>query len=362
MRLSDIDFSLPAELIAQNPVEPRDQARLLVFRREDSSISHATVANLPSLLAPQTLIVANNTRVRHCRLYASHQSKTVEVLFLNAEGPDTYRCLLRGKGLQRRDLLRFQVGKEETTEIPLEAEIVGRDEQEAMTTFLLRLTSELPFEEVFARFGEVPLPPYITTSQARSDQYQTVFAGEIGSAAAPTAGLHFTPGLISRLEKAGHSWSEVTLNVGIGTFLPLRKEVVEENILHNEATYISPGTGAEIEAARSLGRPLLAVGTTSTRTLESRIETGNHITTGWSQTDMFIYPGYRFQAVDALLTNFHLPKSSLLLLVAAFLGNRPGKGVVDSESAMLAQLHTIYAEAIKERYRFFSFGDALLIL
>jgi S-adenosylmethionine:tRNA ribosyltransferase-isomerase len=270
--------------------------------------------------------------------------------------------MLRGKGIPVGAELAFQTSEQDSSPIPLQGTVSAKEEGPAMTTFVVAFQSELAIEKAFATYGTVPLPPYIDHSHAQPDQYQTVFAGETGSAAAPTAGLHFTPELIERLMAEGHTWQEVTLHVGMGTFLPLRQEEVTKNQLHKEAAYVSPEVAKIATQTRAEHKRLLAIGTTSTRTLESHMEDGQ-LVPGWKHTDLFIYPGYPFKIVNGLLTNFHLPKSSLLLLVAAFIGNHPdGSGPVLSEQEMIGRLRRIYQEAISQQYRFFSFGDAMLIL
>ena len=357
MLLSDFDYHLPKELIAQDPAEPRDSARLMVFDRSSKTLVHARVRDLPSILPKGTMLTANNSRVRHSRLQASLNGKPTEILVVEPAGPDTYRCLLRGKGIKDGTVLPCYQDASLAVSIPLQATVLRREDVPGMTTFVLSFQGEGSVETLIERYGSLPLPPYITRSTAEESRYQTVFAKDIGSAAAPTAGLHFTPELIDSLLQAGFSWEEVTLHVGLGTFLPLRHETVEENRLHTELTHVSSQTAARIAAGKKAGNKLLAIGTTSLRTLESHSGPGG-LEPGWKETDMFIYPGYRFQAADALLTNFHLPKSSLLLLVAAFLGTNSDLTPAD----MAGQLQALYKVAVEERYRFFSFGDAMLIL
>lgn len=361
MTVSDFDFHLPKELIAQNPAEPRDSARLLVYDRLADTISHHQVRDLPTLLVGPTQLIANNTRVRHSRLFASYNQHPIEVLVLEPISGNRYRCIIGGK-VRSGATLHFQTSKTDAKPLDLVGIVVDEEPHEAMTTFVVSFETEQDLETLFEQYGQVPLPPYITQSTARPEQYQTVFAGETGSAAAPTAGLHFTPELIEQLKQGGHSWEEVTLHVGMGTFLPLRKENITDNILHHEATFIDPTTAHHINQAKEKGLRRLAIGTTSTRTLEAHT-IDNHVQPGWLSTNLFIYPGYSFKTVNALLTNFHLPKSSLLLLVAAFIGNHPEHNqVILTETEMLKRLHRIYQEAINQQYRFFSFGDAMLIL
>lgn len=355
MRLAELDFVLPQELIAQTPAEPRDSARLLVYRRDHDQILHAHVRDLPDLLPEQALLVANNSKVRRSRLYGkSATGKAVEILLLERLEGTSYRCLLGGsRGLEKGMTLPLYADHRLGEALGLTAAIRGRESHPAMTTFILELAGKNPHGTV-EESAQVPLPPYIAPGRSRPDQYQTIYAKELGSAAAPTAGLHFTPELLGRLRDSGREWAEVTLHVGLGTFLPLRQERVEDNVLHTEETFVSPQAAAQVNAAKQTGRPVVAIGTTSCRTLEAHWQDGQ-LETGASRTQLFIYPGYRFQAVDGLLTNFHLPKSSLLLLVAALLGD-------SSTETAVVRLRRLYAAAIAERYRFYSFGDAMLIL
>ena len=350
MNLSQFQFNLPPELIAQNPAVPRDSARLFVYDRLSEKITHAKVSDLPAFLPEKTILVANNSRVRKARLLATTETgKKIELLVLEMLEERTYRCLVGGHGLKAGTRINA----------PFSATVLGKDDLPGMTCFRICFEGDIDSEDLFERFGQVPLPPYITNSQAQDDQYQTVYANLLGSAAAPTAGLHFTPELLERLRNSELDWTEVTLHVGLGTFLPLRQEVIEENHLHTETTNVPEETANLIN--HNPERPVLAIGTTSTRTLESH--SSNGLQAGETDTDMFIYPGYQFQTVNALLTNFHLPHSSLLLLVAAFIGNRPDNSSLLLEpEEMPARLMRLYDEAISQHYRFFSFGDAMLIL
>ncbi len=358
MQLSDFSYNLPEELIAQNPVEPRDSARLLVYTRATKEIQHRTIRDLPSILPSHTLLVANNSKVRHSRLLATRaDGREIEILILKHVGDSTYQCMVRGRNIQ--------LGEDVTcilsSNASLGARIVGKDDHSAMQTYQIIFNApQENLEAVFEQYGHVPLPPYITDSQAPDERYQTVFASELGSAAAPTAGLHFTAELLETLRNAGYEWEEVTLHVGMGTFLPLRDTHIESNILHTETTYISPETAETINSQKTAGHTILAVGTTSTRTLESH--SNPEIISGELETNMFIYPGYEFKTVSALMTNFHLPQSSLLTLVSAFIGNSSEGTLTMSTEEMIAELQRIYAIAIEEKYRFFSFGDAMLIL
>ena len=365
MNLSQFQFQLPPELIAQDPLVPRDSARLFVYDRLSDTVTHALVRDLPSFLPTGSLLVANNSRVRKARLFARSESgKPVELLVLEALDATLFRCMIGGRGVRPGDSLQVFTKPERDVPAPLTALVERSEDLPGMTCFQVRLTphGDKTAEQLIEDYGQAPLPPYITKSQAKDEQYQTVYADPLGSAAAPTAGLHFTPELLERLGKTGIGWAEVTLHVGLGTFLPLRHETIEENKLHSEHTIISQETALRVAETRRQGKPVLAIGTTSTRTLESHSGPAG-LVAGDLATDMFIYPGYRFQTVTALMTNFHLPHSSLLMLVSAFLGNRPdNSGLLLKPEEMPARLLRLYEEAIRERYRFFSFGDAMLIL
>jgi S-adenosylmethionine:tRNA ribosyltransferase-isomerase len=361
MLLSDFDFQLPSELIAQQPVIPRHDARLMVYDRARDTVTHATVKDLPGLLPLGSLLVANNSKVRKARLYARYLDTDIEVILLEHMGESTYRCLLGGKGLKAGSDMSFFSDSGRMKEIPLAATVTHVEPKPAMTTFLLTFAAAGNLEDLIERHGHVPLPPYIHAEDPKESHYQTVYAKELGSAAAPTAGLHFTESLLKSLKEAGHGWEEITLHVGLGTFLPLRSAEITQNVLHTERTYLSPEVKDCLNQAKEARTSIIAIGTTSTRTLESHFVDGS-FAAGSSDTDIFIYPGYSFQAVDGLFTNFHLPKSSLLLMVAAFIGNRPGTSHMASEVQMITKIQELYALAIKHRYRFYSFGDAMLIL
>ena len=361
MQLSDFDFHLPEERIAQTPAVPRDSARLLVYYRASKKLEHHHVHNLPELLPPATLVVANSSGVRRSRLYAkSAQGRPVEVLVLEPLTADTYRCILGGtRGIQANNVFTFYSDSARHISIPLTATVVVPETHPAMTTYQVRFSENgEALRTLFTTYASVPLPPYIDPGASTPAQYQTVYARDEASSAAPTAGLHFTQELLERLGEAGIRWTDVTLHVGLGTFLPLRAPSVEDNTLHAERTFVSPETAAMVTEAKQNKQMVLAVGTTSCRTLEAHWS-GDHLQSGEQQTNLFIYPGYRFQVVDALLTNFHLPQSSLLLLVSAFLGQPPDQVSPDEATTLLQK---IYRTAIDEHYRFYSFGDAMLVL
>ncbi|MEZ0286599.1 MAG: tRNA preQ1(34) S-adenosylmethionine ribosyltransferase-isomerase QueA [Candidatus Paceibacterota bacterium] len=356
MLLSDLTFELPEALIAQNPVEPRDAARLLVYNRKDRSIAHHHVRDLPSLLPPHTLLVANKSKVRKSRLFATRtDGRTVELLVLSPISKGQYECMVRGKKIKKGETFTLPNGGTAT--------VVRPHEEAAFTTYILDFHQESDITELLLeKHGSTPLPPYITESKAPDKRYQTVFADDLGSAAAPTAGLHFTSELIENLKQQGNEWEEVVLHVGMGTFQPLREENIAANSLHHERTFVTEEAASRITKARQQGHAILAVGTTSCRTLESHASNGL-ITPGSTNTNLFIYPGYTFQATNLLLTNFHLPKSSLLLLVASLIGADPASGKpLLTPSECIAEIQRIYKTAIADQYRFFSYGDAMLVL
>lgn len=331
--LDDFDYELPEELIAQQPARPRDHARLLVYDRESGSITDDRFFNIGDHLHPRTTLVANNSRVEPCRLLFGDGS--VEIFVLEELGGDCVRALVR-PGRKFRKGKRVELGE------GMEAAVLEVD-QEGIRT--LRLSPPLG-DASYKAHRHTPFPPYIEQDESLSEEYQTVYARarESGaSKAAPTAGLHFTPELLGSLKERGWTWAEVTLHVGMGTFAPVKADTIEEHTMHSESYEIDD------EAAKQLNRAehMTAVGTTSIRVLEAEAAARERFEACRSSTDIFIRPGYAFRAVDALITNFHLPKSTLLMLVAAMTG--------------LEEMHRIYRHAIEERYRFYSFGDAMLI-
>lgn len=349
MQVSDFDYHLPKELIAQTPAVPRDSARLLVYNRQRGELHHKHISDLPDLLPP-SVVVANNSKVRRSRLWGiTSDEKEIEVFILEPLRKNEYRCVLGGtrhKKLIKQSIKLFS-DPGRTTLLDLKAEVLGSIPGPGMITYHLVFSGVDDIEAALEENAELPLPPYITERASSDGQYQTVYAKELGSSAAPTAGLHFTPQLIQKLEESGKQWNEITLHVGLGTFLPLRENEISANRLHHERCFVSEETALQVNGVL----PTIAIGTTSVRALESHCQNG-HVVSGWKETDIFIHPGYQFQCVDGLLTNFHLPKSSLLLLVAAFIGTNSARDI----------LLQLYAEAVKEHYRFFSFGDAMLIL
>lgn len=347
MEVSQFDYYLPEELIAQTPVEPRDAARLFVLHRETGEMEHRIFRDLVAYLRRGDVLVMNDTRVIPARLRGEKRGSggKVEVLLLHPvsgkgddQGELIWKAMVKpGRRLSVGTVIDFPQG--------LWAEVIARTPSGER---VLRFQAPGSFLEVLEKVGEVPLPPYIHEPLKDPERYQTVYAEKKGSAAAPTAGLHFTPRLLAELEAMGVQLARVTLHVGPGTFQPVRVARVEDHVMHTEYYQVSPETAMVINKARQAGGRIVAVGTTSVRTLETVATPDGVIEPKEGWTELFIYPGYRFKGVDALITNFHLPKSTLLMLVSAFAGY---------ELIMQA-----YREAVARRYRFFSFGDAMLIL
>lgn len=340
MELNDFDYYLPEELIAQHPAEKRNFSRLLVLDRKTGGINHRRFDDLSDYLKPGDLLVVNNTKVIPARLYGEKKDTGVkcECLLLKQLDDNRWETLVRpGRRLKPGAEIVFGEGElrcvvEKTTDDG------GR---------ICRFFYEGIFAEVLDRLGEVPLPPYITEKLDDGDRYQTVYARHRGSAAAPTAGLHFTEEMLDSLRSRGVETAEVLLHVGLGTFRPVKTENILEHKMHSEYYEISEENAQKINSALAEGRRVISVGTTSTRTLESSFD-GKKVVAGSGWTDIFIYPGYEFKVITGLLTNFHLPKSTLIMLVSALAGRENVLGA--------------YEEAVKERYRFFSFGDAMLII
>lgn len=329
--LSDFDYDLPEELIAQQPAQPRDHARLLVYDRASGTISDDYFYNLQQHLPADTTLVVNKSKVEKCRLLFD-EGKT-EIFILESQDNHRIRALVRpGK--------KFKKGKTLQLTENITAEVIDIDDEGIRT---LKMTPQ-PDDPVYLKHRHTPFPPYIEQNETLSEEYQTVFAEDMGSKAAPTAGLHFTDQLIEQLQKKGIEWAEVTLHVGLGTFAPVKEEHIEEHTMHTEWYRLNPSTVQRLNKAKHI----TAVGTTSVRVLESVVQKFGTFKADEGETDIFIRPGYEFKAVDALITNFHLPKSTLLMLVAAFTG--------------YDEMKKIYQHAIREKYRFYSFGDAMLIL
>lgn len=341
MRTEDFDFILPEELIAQHPLEQRDHSRLLVLDKHTGSIAHRRFDNILEYLQPGDVLVVNSTRVIPARLFGVKMGGTahIEVLLLKPveNQLDCWEVLVRpGKRVKQGAQVDFGNGR-----------MIGTIIEETDSGRIMQFQYEGIFNEILDELGTMPLPPYIKEKLADQERYQTVYAKERGSAAAPTAGLHFTKELLAQVRANGVEVVEVLLHVGLGTFRPVQADDILEHKMHSEYYRITPEAAAAINKALDEGRRIIAVGTTSTRTLESAAQNGR-VVPGEGETSIFIYPGYQFQILSGLITNFHLPKSTLVMLVSALAGREH-------------ILHA-YAEAIKERYRFFSFGDAMLII
>ena len=339
-RTADYDFDLPAELIAQTPAERRDQSRMMVVDRKSGTISHYTFADFPGFLSAGDALVLNSSKVIRARLLGTRDSGApAEVMLIKSLGAGRYEAMVHPGG-------KLKPGRRISIAPELEVEILETTDRRTRT---VQLHSELPWDEAIERFGHIPLPPYIHRADAVEDatRYQTVYAREPGSVAAPTAGLHFTADVLDAIRRRGVSVAEVVLHVGAGTFKPVEVEDPAEHVMHEEWFTIPAATANTLNATRQKGGAIVAVGTTSVRTLESVVSDGP-FTAASGETAIFIRPGHQFQAVDRLLTNFHLPRSTLLMLVTAFAGY---------ELVMKA-----YDTAIAERYRFYSYGDAMLIL
>jgi len=336
--LSSYDYELQDDRIAQNPVVPRDSSKLMVIGadREIDTVGHHHFYDLPKFLQPQDLLILNNTKVIPARLYGHKPSGAeVDILLIEPLGLNRWLALVkRGK--------RFPIGSEIIFSPRLKATVIRIDEFTKSRELLFELPQGGTFEEILADLGEMPLPPYINNSQSTPDQYQTVYAQTAGAIAAPTAGLHFTHRLLDELKNMGVNHTFVTLHVGIGTFRPVEVENITEHQIHQEWIEVSPAAIAAIKTAKANGGRIIGVGTTSARAIET---SGMQPYKG--KTGLMIYPSYEWQVLDGLITNFHLPKSSLLMLVASFLGSRE-------------KLFDLYSEAIAQEYRFYSFGDGML--
>ena len=339
MKVSEFNYELPEELIAQTPIEKRDESRLMVLNRKQQTIEHKTFKNIIDYLEPGDVLVRNNTKVKQARLNGKKETgANVEFLLLNNIENDIWECIVRpgnklhvgtkvifGEGLLKADILEIMPGGTRKVEFHYQG----------------------IFNEILDQIGLMPLPPYIHEELKQKERYQTVYAKYNGSAAAPTAGLHFTEELLEQLQKKGVEIANVTLHVGIGTFRPVKEETVEAHEMHSEHYYIKQEDADKINQAKKQGKRVIAVGTTSCRVLETIADENGYIQEAEGDTQIFIYPGYRFKILDGLITNFHLPQSTLLMLVSALAGK---------DYIMKA-----YEQAVKEKYRFFSFGDAMFI-
>ena len=341
MKTSDFDYELPEELIAQTPVEPRDHSRLMVVHRATGEREDKHFYDIIDYLNPNDALVINETKVIPARLLGEKEDTgvPVEVLLLRRKNQTDWEALVRpGRRLKPGTTCVFGGGLLKCEILESVPEIGGR---------IVRFHYEGVFEELLDRLGEMPLPPYIHEKLADQSRYQTVYAKNEGSAAAPTAGLHFTPELLKTIQKNGVSIGYVTLHVGLGTFRPVKEDDIEQHDMHSEYCVIPPETAALINETKKNGGRVICVGTTSCRTLESWAQEDGHMEPSAGWTNIYIYPGYRFKVMDALITNFHLPQSTLIMLVSALAGREH-------------VLHA-YEEAVKARYRFFSFGDAMFI-
>ena len=341
MNKSDFYYDLPQELIAQKPMEPRDASRLMVVHRTQDRIEHRHFYDILEYLSPGDVLVVNHTRVIPARLYGRKVGTggKIEFLLLKRLSRDEWEVILK-PGKKAPVGARFEFGNGE-----LVAEIIGHADEGGR---IVRFSYEGVFEQVLECLGQMPLPPYIHERLEDRDRYQTVYAKYDGSAAAPTAGLHFTPELLDKVKQKGVEIVPILLHVGLGTFRPVKEEHVEDHHMHSEYYEVSPEAADQINAAHARGNKIFAVGTTSVRTLESVADDAGVVHAGSGWTEIFIMPGYKFKAVDALITNFHLPESTLLMLVSAF--------------ASREQILNAYEIAVQEGYQFFSFGSAQLLL
>ena len=340
MNVKDFDFELPQELIAQDPLEDRSGSKLLILDKDTGKTEHRIFRDIVSYLNPGDCLVINNTKVIPARLYGVKEGTEahIEILLLKRRENDIWETLVKpGKKAKPGTKIIFGDGL-------LTGEVIDVVEE---GNRLIQFSYEGIFEEILDRLGQMPLPPYITHRLKDKNRYQTVYAKYDGSAAAPTAGLHFTPELLQQIRDMGIDIAEVTLHVGLGTFRPVKVDTIEEHHMHSEFYRIEQSEADKINRAKANGHRVIAVGTTSTRTLESAAEEDGTLRekSGW--TDIFIYPGYKFKVIDALITNFHLPQSTLVMLVSALAGRE--------------HILAAYKKAVEEKYRFFSFGDAMLI-
>lgn len=340
MKVSDFNYNLPEELIAQVPIHKRDESRLMVLNRETQTIEHKIFKDIINYLEPGDCLVRNNTKVIPARLYGKKETgANVEFLLLNNIEGDTWECIVRpgnklhpgtkvifGDGLLKANVLEVMQGGTRKVEFNYNG----------------------IFNEILDQIGLMPLPPYIHETLKEKERYQTVYAKYEGSAAAPTAGLHFTPELLEKLQEKGVEVANVTLHVGIGTFRPVKEDEVEKHDMHSEHFYIKKEDAEKINKAKKEGKRIISVGTTSCRVLETIADENGFVKETEGDTKIFIYPGYKFKCLDALITNFHLPQSTLLMLVSALAGKD--------------YILKAYNEAVREKYRFFSFGDAMLII
>ena len=336
---SDFYYDLPPELIAQTPAEPRDSSRLLVYDRATDKVEHRIFRDVCDYLKSGDVLVINNTKVLPARMYAhTVNGGRIEILLLKRLDKDRWEVLAKpGK--------KCAVGKSFTISDKLSFTVEGvTDSGERIVRFIY----DGVFENIIEEVGSMPLPPYIKEKLRDKDRYQTVYAKTDGSAAAPTAGLHFTPALLQKIRDMGVEVVEVLLHVGLGTFRPVKEDIITDHKMHSEHYEVTESAASTINRAKAEGRRVIAVGTTSVRTLESAADESGAVRAGSGDTQIFIYPPYKFKCVDALITNFHLPESTLVMLVAALVGRE--------------KILDLYKTAVDERYRFFSFGDAMMII
>lgn len=339
LKKSDFFYELPQEYIAQTPITPRDSSRLLYYNKAEDNVRHLIFRDISDILHKGDLLVVNNTRVISARLAAfDANGREYEALLLKRLSYDTWETLLK-------PAKKAKIGSRLVVNGELYFDILSIGDNGVR---IIKFVFEGVFENILSRVGSVPLPPYITEKLADKERYQTVYAKIEGSSAAPTAGLHFTPELLETLSSKGIETVEVLLHVGLGTFRPVKEESVADHKMHSEFYSISEGAAAAINKAKSEGRRVIAVGTTSVRTLESATDESGKVSAGSGDTDIFIYPPYRFKVIDGMITNFHLPESTLIMLVSAFAGRE--------------KTLELYKIAVEEKYRFFSFGDAMLLL
>ena len=336
LKTSDFYYDLPEELIAQTPVSPRDAARMLVYDKKNDKVEHKIFRDLINYLTPNDVLVINNTRVIPARLFAHKVTGAkIEVFLLKRLNLTDYEVLMR-------PAKKAPVGTKLIFSENLYADVI--ENQEEIGGRIIKFNvSQGTLEEELDKIGEVPLPPYIHEKLEDSEEYQTIYSKIKGSCAAPTAGLHFTPELMQKIKDKGVQIEEVTLDVGLGTFRPVNEENALDHKMHSEKIYVDDETAERLNKAKAEGKRIIAVGTTSVRTLEAAADRVGHIKPVHEETNIFIYPGVKIKFVDALITNFHLPESTLIMLVSAFIGRE--------------KTLEIYNEAVKQKYRFFSFGD-----
>lgn len=345
MLLTDFNFNLPEELIAQHPSGVRGQDKLMLLNRQTGAVEHHQMADLPDLILPGTLMIFNNSKVRRARCYGIKETtgREQEFMFLNQIDRDghVWNTMVKGAKKQKPGM-RYSFPDGSIGTIIDHPGNAGTEFRAMHFDFVIT-------EEWFERNGHIPLPPYIKRSDTDEDseRYQNVYAQETGSAACPTAGLHFTEEMLARLTEKGIDREFVTLHVGLGTFLPVREEKIEDHKMHEEVFTVPQITADKINQAKKEGRPILAVGTTSVRTLESASDENGIVKAGTSSTRIFMYPGYKFKVVNQMFTNFHTPESTLIMLVSAFAGRE--------------NILSAYEKAVENRYRFFSYGDCMFI-